>query len=222
MKGLLLGIALIILVGIGGLIYRNAVSHPVPLTGACTTDAKTCPDGSSVGRVAPACNFAQCPSPNVTLDTVGIIFDLPGGFASTTLPDADAIAAYSLANPNISTSASTSQPDEIVINDYPIPSGEQASDVMQATAIDDVSGAPESPSAFSALTLGGTTYTLVELGHYNGTVHVAYYLPNGNNVLRFDSLDQNVGDWSDPNLDLTTLPTNEALQTMLTTLQTNQ
>lgn len=27
----------------------------------CTMDAKICPDGSSVGRVAPSCNFAPCP-----------------------------------------------------------------------------------------------------------------------------------------------------------------
>ena len=34
-----------------------AVEEPV----ACTMDAKVCPDGSSVGRVAPDCEFAACP-----------------------------------------------------------------------------------------------------------------------------------------------------------------
>jgi DNA repair exonuclease SbcCD ATPase subunit len=29
---------------------------------ACTMDAKSCPDGSFVGRVGPKCEFAQCPS----------------------------------------------------------------------------------------------------------------------------------------------------------------
>ncbi|MEK7639282.1 MAG: hypothetical protein AAB388_03935 [Patescibacteria group bacterium] len=29
---------------------------------ACTMDAKVCPDGSYVGRVAPNCEFAACPS----------------------------------------------------------------------------------------------------------------------------------------------------------------
>lgn len=33
-------------------------SHPV----ACTMDAKICPDGSAVGRTAPDCEFAACPS----------------------------------------------------------------------------------------------------------------------------------------------------------------
>lgn len=28
---------------------------------ACTMDAKQCPDGSYVGRVAPDCSFAPCP-----------------------------------------------------------------------------------------------------------------------------------------------------------------
>ena len=32
----------------------------------CTADAKMCPDGSFVGRVAPSCNFAACPTGNGT------------------------------------------------------------------------------------------------------------------------------------------------------------
>ncbi len=28
---------------------------------ACTLEAKVCPDGSSVGRTGPNCEFAQCP-----------------------------------------------------------------------------------------------------------------------------------------------------------------
>lgn len=27
----------------------------------CTMDAKICPDGSSVGRIPPSCDFAPCP-----------------------------------------------------------------------------------------------------------------------------------------------------------------
>lgn len=33
-------------------------------TTSCTADAKVCPDGSTVGRVAPSCNFAACPVVN--------------------------------------------------------------------------------------------------------------------------------------------------------------
>lgn len=35
---------------------------------ACTMEAKICPDGSSVGRVPPACEFAPCPEINENED----------------------------------------------------------------------------------------------------------------------------------------------------------
>jgi len=35
---------------------------------ACTMDAKMCPDGSYVGRVAPDCAFAQCPDATSEFD----------------------------------------------------------------------------------------------------------------------------------------------------------
>lgn len=34
---------------------------------ACTEEAKLCPDGSSVGRAGPNCEFAPCPEQNFTL-----------------------------------------------------------------------------------------------------------------------------------------------------------
>jgi hypothetical protein len=34
----------------------------------CTKDAKLCPDGSSVGRSGPDCEFAACPGEAVDLD----------------------------------------------------------------------------------------------------------------------------------------------------------
>jgi hypothetical protein len=44
----------------------NIVPMPNPVipsgtTRACTMEAKVCPDGSSVGRVGPNCEFAPCP-----------------------------------------------------------------------------------------------------------------------------------------------------------------
>ncbi|MFA5876760.1 MAG: hypothetical protein WC880_00140 [Candidatus Paceibacterota bacterium] len=35
----------------------------VPHTSVCTEEAKICPDGSTVGRMGPACEFAQCETP---------------------------------------------------------------------------------------------------------------------------------------------------------------
>lgn len=221
MKTLFLGIALVILVGIGGLIYRNVVSRPVVSTGACTLEAKVCPDGSAVGRIAPSCDFAACPPPNVTLASARIVFALPAGYAAAALPDSDSIAAYEAVDPSVSTTASTTEADQLVIKDYAIPSGETGALVMHATAIGDASGAPASPSAFSAATLGSATYTMVVLGRFEGVVHVAYYLPRSSDVLRFDAIDRGVMDWTNPNLSITALPANQALRAMLATIQTN-
>ncbi|MES2668434.1 MAG: hypothetical protein V4644_01935 [Patescibacteria group bacterium] len=63
MKELLALAALFLIVGIGSFLYRNTVERPsgaAPFT-ACTMEAKLCPDGSSVGRTGPSCEFAQCP-----------------------------------------------------------------------------------------------------------------------------------------------------------------
>ncbi|MFZ5932818.1 MAG: hypothetical protein ACOYT7_01955 [Patescibacteria group bacterium] len=35
-------------------------------TKACTQEIKVCPDGTSVGRVGPNCEFAPCPTPATT------------------------------------------------------------------------------------------------------------------------------------------------------------
>ena len=36
-------------------------ASPTPASKACTLEAKVCPDGSSVGRSGPNCEFAPCP-----------------------------------------------------------------------------------------------------------------------------------------------------------------
>ncbi|MDP3882770.1 MAG: hypothetical protein Q8Q48_01810 [Candidatus Staskawiczbacteria bacterium] len=51
-------IAIAILGGAGYFVYQN-YSAPKPI--ACTLEAKICPDGSSVGRTGPNCEFAECP-----------------------------------------------------------------------------------------------------------------------------------------------------------------
>jgi hypothetical protein len=40
---------------------RIATPNPSEPIIACTADAKICPDGSSVGRKGPACQFEACP-----------------------------------------------------------------------------------------------------------------------------------------------------------------
>src|SRR3989344_4975051 len=95
MKTLLLGILTIVLVGIGGLVYRNATEHPLqPI--ACPLDALICPDGTSVARTGPSCVFPACPPPNVSLSDVGIAFAIPTNFTEAEIPDAASIVAYAL------------------------------------------------------------------------------------------------------------------------------
>ncbi len=54
--------------------FNGAVQEPTKETVFCATDAKVCSDGSSVGRVAPDCEFAACPTPNPTTmaDTIAL------------------------------------------------------------------------------------------------------------------------------------------------------
>lgn len=44
-------------------IEPEASSSPLPVS--CTMEAKICPDGTSVGRSGPKCEFAPCPSPKL-------------------------------------------------------------------------------------------------------------------------------------------------------------
>ena len=49
---------------------------------ACTMDAKLCPDGSSVGRIPPNCEFAPCPASSNKLFCGGIAgLTCPAGYS---------------------------------------------------------------------------------------------------------------------------------------------
>lgn len=59
---------LIVAVIVGGAYYlgkNSSKEKDLPNQVACTQDAKVCPDGSSVGRVGPNCEFAECPTEEV-------------------------------------------------------------------------------------------------------------------------------------------------------------
>lgn len=60
MKELLLGIVVLIVLGIGSVLYSTVLEEEQGQT-ACTLEAKQCPDGSYVGRTGPNCEFAACP-----------------------------------------------------------------------------------------------------------------------------------------------------------------
>lgn len=57
------GIVVVLLLLILAFIWY--VNENTGVTKACTLDARICPDGSYVGRVAPTCSFAPCPDGSV-------------------------------------------------------------------------------------------------------------------------------------------------------------
>lgn len=213
MKSLLLGIVLIIIIGIGGFVYRNAVEHPAQQI-KCPLDALLCPDGTSVSRTGFSCTFAPCPLPNITLPNITISFALPAGFLTVALPDADSVAAYELPAPTASTS-----PASMIIRRFTISSAGTALETIQQTAIGAASGAPVSATSFSSTALGSHRFTVVSIERFEGVIDTAYYLARSNDVIRFDAIDRDVVGWTDPNLDVSALPAHRALIKLLTNLQ---
>lgn len=52
-------------------LWYSATHNTSVLQGACTEEAKICPDGSAVGRVGPSCEFTPCPE--ITNEKPGLI-----------------------------------------------------------------------------------------------------------------------------------------------------
>ena len=220
MKGLLFGIFFIIVIGVGGLVYRNAVEHPNrPI--ACPMDARVCPDGTAVAREGISCTFSACPPPNVSLSDVGISFAVPEGFTVAEFPDSASVAAY-----NKSTNASTSIAS-IIIRRYFIDASSASTtspqatalSIIQQTAIGSSSGAPVPVTAFSSTALGAHRFTVVSIERFEGVVDTAYYLTRTTDVLRFDAIDRGVANWTSQNLNTAALPAATALRKLLTTLE---
>lgn len=210
MKSLFLGIVFIIIVGIGGLVYRNALEYRVqPM--ACPLDALVCPDGTSVSRMSLSCTFPVCPLPNISLKEINISFALPEGFVSTDTLDETSIASYEM--------AAAAPSSCITIRRYEIASSTTALMTIQQTAIDEVSQLPASATSYSSTILGTHRFTVITLQRFEGVISTAYYLARSNDVLRFDVTDTNVANWSDANLNISELPAHRSLEKLLTTLQ---
>jgi hypothetical protein len=69
---------------------RQVAEEPVP----CTAEALICPDGSSVGRTGPKCEFAQCPALNIpdtwqATTSAGFSFRYPANFGTTYVKPVD-------------------------------------------------------------------------------------------------------------------------------------
>lgn len=219
MKSLLCGILLILVVGIGGFVYRNAVEHPAqPIV--CPVDALLCPDGTSVSRTGSSCTFPVCPPPNVSLSDVSISFAVPNGFNPIALPDAASVAAYE-SSATASSTASSTHTAYILIRRYAVDASSTPLATIQQTAIGNPSGQPVATTRFSSTVLGNHRFTVVLIERFEGVIDTAYYLARATDVLRFDAIDQNVINWTDPRLNTSTLPAHAALEKLLTALQGN-
>lgn len=217
MKSLIAGIVLLLVLGIGAFFYRNALEHPsmppaAPV--ACTTEAKVCPDGTSVGRSGPTCAFAACPAPNVELPAAGIAFALPAGYEPL---ESGAAGQSTLAIYQLGTS--TEATGVIAVKDFAIPTGKTALDVMTLETTKDPSGMHPKASEFVSTTIASRAFKMITVGRFEGQVETAYYLPRASDVLEFDLIEHGVNNWMDSKLDINALPQHQAFLKMLGTLQ---
>lgn len=213
MKNFFLGILLVVILGIGSFAYRSAVEHPSEQI-VCPMDALVCPDGTAVSRTGSSCVFAACPPPNVSIPEVSISFALPEGFLAAEKPDATTVAMYS-ATP----SASSALSSEIAIRRYSVEASSTPLETIKQTALDTASGQPIGASSFTSTVIGSRRYTVVNTGRDQGVVETAYYLSRATDVLRFEAIDTGVTNWSDTDLNVSSLRAHSALVKLLSTLQ---
>jgi hypothetical protein len=236
MKHVLSAAALVFVLGILGFVYRNELERPrqanvsggvvAPTasgalgTTACTDEEKICPDGSAVGRSGPNCSFTPCALPNeeiqIASSTIGFV--LPSGYSA----DQHASVVEPTLLGSFVKPSSGSSPHAITIREYPTPAGSTGEKVMLAHAFFTPSGQQAtSTKAFKSLTIRGRTFYVITLGRFEGQVDTAYYLLRTNDVLQFEIIEKDVANWTDARLDTASLPQNQALLQMLTTLQTS-
>ncbi len=66
-KNLVTALVFLVLIGGGFILWTQYRSAPGDDENTfCAADVRSCPDGSSVGRVPPACEFAACPAERTT------------------------------------------------------------------------------------------------------------------------------------------------------------
>lgn len=218
MKQLLGGAVLIVLVGIVGFLYRNTVERP-GMAGpevACTQEARICPDGSSVGRQGPSCDFAACAFPNVEIAGTGIAYAVPAGYA----PNPDAYDGDGSLVAGYRKPVGQADQHAIAVRSYPIPEGQDAERVILAhTRYQPADEAASDFSRFETVTVAGTAFRTTVIERFEGMAMSSYFLARENDVLRFDVIEQGVTGWMEPSLDVRQLPEHRALEGLLRTLQ---
>ncbi len=220
MKQLFALTTILVVVGIGGFLYRNALERPITVgegEGACTKEAKLCPDGSAVGRTGPTCSFASCALPNAEDATIGISFVIPAGYAQK--PDtvaSDQTLRWVLEKP-----LNQDESHSIIIRHYTTAPDEDPNVLIRRHSVLEPKGeAPESMALYEIANLGRYEFRSITLERFEGIVRTAYFLVRDQDVLQFEVVERGV-DWTNPDLVITALPEHKALLSLLTTLQSN-
>lgn len=217
MKTLALGVVVIILLGVGGFLYRNVLETTGDGPVACTMDAKVCPDGTGVGREGPSCEFAPCPFPNAEDKEAQIAFVVPEGyFSSEEGIGSDVQVRVVLQKPSLSESV----PHYIIVRQFSIPEGETAEDVMlQETTLQPSDMQVEDIDELDRVLINGKSFYSIVVERFEAQVQSYYYLPRETDVLRFEVQERDVTEWTNPNLVIEELPEHKALLTLLSSLQ---
>lgn len=220
MKQLLAGVVILFVVGFGSFLYRNTVERP-GITAAmpvCTLEAKICPDGTSVGRTGPACEFAPCALPNVEIPDRGISFVIPTGYvADENAPGSGIQLLAAFVKPSL---AGNPQ-HRIAVYRFEIREGETANDViLENTRYQPADMQAEDLSQFEDLSVNGRVFKETTIERFEAMVHSSYYLVREKDVLRFDITEHDVTGWMEPGLSIRDLPEHTGFLGILRTLQT--
>lgn len=230
MKSLVAGIVLIILIGIGGFIYRNVQERTGgPAAIACTEEAKVCPDGSSVGRTGPACEFAPCPTagPMLLGTTPELSVVLPEGYIENKTPNVDRANGgdMTIVREFLKPSLSESVSHTIRLHQLGVSEKGIESDILSNTTLSPADMQPESIASFKKVMIAGQLFYSIVIERFEGQVQSAYYFAvdtdGSKNLYRFDIIERDVTDWMEPSLVIGNLPEHKAFLEMLSTLTLN-
>lgn len=220
MKSLVFGVVLIILIGVGGFLYRNVLErtggeYEEPV--ACTADAKICPDGSGVGREGPRCEFSACPFPNVELDDARISFVVPTGYRveeSADSKESSLIASF------VKDTLSEGVFHRIRVHRFSIEEGSTGEDtILLHTRYQPADMEAEDFKRFETILLSGKEFRTTVIERFEAQVVSAYYLVRENDVLLFEITEHDVTDWTNETLVIKELPEHKTLLTLLETLE---
>ena len=183
MKELLLGIVVIILLGIGSVLYSTVMQMDKPT--ACTLEARQCPGGSFVGRTGPSCEFAACPSDIVA-------FTPPRGFQDSLM----ILSSMVEGRVGFYTKAPSVVSNNITVFIYKMLQEETVEDVLLKRVVLSPSDLhPESIHKFEKIVIGDREVYRIINERFEASVEVTYGIPLDGFVVLVALRDVAVENW---------------------------